>query len=221
MQQSPVEPNDPPRPEAPAADPPIRLSRWSHVVLLGAGLLIGLVTAVQLAAVMLVSGPSNTISQRYQPQLTGWTQPWLEQDWQLFGPNPQSTNTRILVRTRTGSGAVGPWVDLTAIDYAAITHDPMPSQANQNELRRAWSQYASLAPSSPLAATVRNYLVNIALQRLGSPGYGAGAASVSAIEFRVETVPIPEPGSTGPVGPSVQDLSWWTVVNQSKGAEAE
>lgn len=98
LPQPAVEPDDPPRREAPAADPPIRLSSpWSRAVLLGAGLLISLVTAVQLAAVMLVSGPDNTISQRYQAQLTGWTQPWLEQDWQLFGPNPQSTNTRILV----------------------------------------------------------------------------------------------------------------------------
>ena len=126
-------------PESP--EPQVRLSRWSRVALLGMVLLAAVVTAVQFAAVMLVSGPSNTISLRYAPQVHALTQPFLEQDWQLFGPNPQSSNTRILVRTRSANGTVGSWIDLTAVDYSAVLHDPMPSHANENELRRAWDAY--------------------------------------------------------------------------------
>jgi hypothetical protein len=166
---------------------------------------------------MLVSGPANTISLRYRPELNAWTQPWFEQDWQLFGPNPQSANTRILVRTRDRNGVIGSWIDLTAIDYAAIEHDPMPSQGNQNELRRALQEYQDLAPTSALGLSVQQYLVNFALQRLAPADSGNGSSPLSGIEFKVETVPIPAPGSTSPVSTNAQELPWWTITSQSAG----
>lgn len=207
MEQTPAEP----------AEPPVRLSRWSRVALIVIGVLIGAVTTVQTAAVMLVSGPSNTITTRYGAELSGWTQPWFAQDWQLFGPNPQSANNEILVRARTQDGAVGPWVDLTAEDYAAIEHDPIPSQGNTNELRRAWQEYRNLAADSPLTQTVQSYLANIALQRLLAQGYAGGASTFAAVEFDYANVAIPAPGSTLAVHTDMRTLPWWTITNQSQG----
>ena len=203
-------------PAGQAAEPPVRLSRRSRIALLGAVLLAAVVTVVQCAAVMLVSAPPNTISLRYAPQLHAWTQPFLDQDWQLFGPNPQSSNTRILVRTRSADGTVGSWIDLTALDYAAMRHDPMPSQANQNLLRRAWDAYQQHSPTSELGAVIRQYLVNIATQRLAALGAGTGFA---AIEFQVQGAPIPAPGSTLTPRSSVAYLPWWTVTNATGGAQ--
>jgi len=197
------------------ADPPIRLSRWSRVALLGMGLLAAAVTAVQFAAVLLVSSPPNTISLRYAPQLNGWTQPWFEQDWQLFGPNPQSSNTRILVRTRSAGGTVGPWIDLTAVDYSAIQHDPMPSQSNQNELRRAWDAYQGYSPTSSLGVLTRQYLVNIASQRLTALGRGT---SFAAIEFQIQDTPITPPGSAQSPRTNTSYLPWWIMSEQNGGA---
>lgn len=194
--------------------PQVRLSRWSRLALLGMGLLAVAVTAVQFAAVLLVSSPPNTISLRYAPQLKLWTQPWFEQDWQLFGPNPQSSNARILVRTRSASGMIGPWVDLTAVDYSAIRHDPMPSQANQNLLRRAWDAYQSASPTSSNGVLVRQYLVNIAAERLTALGEGA---SFAAIEFQVQDTPTTPPGGSQP-RTSTEYLPWWVISNSNGGA---
>ena len=197
-------------------EPQVRLSRWSRFVLVGMVLLAGVVTAVQFAAVMLVSGPANTVSLRYAPQVHALTQPFLEQDWQLFGPNPQSSNTRILVRTRSANGTVGAWIDLTAVDYSAILHDPMPSQANQNLLRRAWDAYQDYAPTSTIGVLTRQYMVNIASQRLGSLGDGTHFA---AIEFQVQDAPIPSPGSTLTPRTGVETLPWWNVASRNGGAQ--
>ena len=194
--------------------PRVQLSRWSRLALLSMGLVAVAVTAVQSAAVLLVSSPPNTISLRYASQLSGWTQPWFEQDWQLFGPNPQSSNTRILVRTKSASGTIGPWVDLTAIDYSAIRHDPMPSQANQNLLRRAWDAYQSSSPTSSNGVLVRQYLVNIASQRLTALGQGA---SFAAIEFEVQATPITPPGAAQP-RTSTEYLPWWVISSSNGGA---
>jgi hypothetical protein len=198
------------------AEPPVRLSRWSRVALLGMVLVAAVVTAVQCAAVMLVSAPPTTISLRYAPQLHTWTQPFLEQDWQLFGPNPQSSNTRILVRTRSANGVVGSWIDLTAVDYSAIEHDPMPSQVNQNLLRRAWDSYQNYSPTSTLGALTRQYLVNIASQRLASLG---DSANFAAIELQIQDAPISSPGSTLTPRSSVAYLPWWTVADKNGGAQ--
>jgi hypothetical protein len=183
------------------ADPqprPVRLSGRSRALLGLISVLIATVTAVQLAAMFLEAAPRNTVSQRYRAQLSWWTEPWLEQDWRLFAPDPQTSNQTIRARARTADGTAGPWVDLTAADYAAVAHDPMPSQANQNELRRAWDAYAASRSASGAAATpraqlVQQYLANIAARRLA----GSVAGRFTAVQLQVVSTPIPPPTAAG------------------------
>jgi len=203
---------EPEREPGPVGGPrPVRLSRWSRVLLGAAAGLIALVTAAQLAATLLAASPSNTLSQQYNAQLNWWVTPWLGQNWKLFGPDPQEENLTILVRVEDASGAQSAWVNLTAIDYAAVLHDPMPSHANENELRLAWQAYTNSKPGSVTQNLVRRYLVNFAAERLGIPIPG----DYTAVQFESLATPMPPPGSTGPQPPTNGYQPWWPLTAQN------
>jgi Family of unknown function (DUF5819) len=188
----------------------VELSRRSKAVLYLAAALIALVTTTQLAAMTLFSSPSNTLSQQAAPALNWWIQPWLKQNWKLFGPNPQSANLTVSARVRNAAGTQSGWVDLTAIDYAAVRHDPMPSHENENELRLAWDSYAQAVPSSPLSGELRQYLVNFVVQRLGIEVPG----SYTAVQLQVMSTPMAAPGAPA-LQPGTQTLPWWPLTGQN------
>ena len=206
---------EPTRVPDPVGDPqPIRLSRWPRVVLAVSAALIVAVTAVQTASMVLTASPSNTLSKQYRAQLSWWVEPWLGQNWKLFGPDPQTANLTILVRAEDAAGASTGWVDLTAIDYTAVLHDPMPSHANENELRLAWDAYQSSTANRVTQNLMRQYLVNFAVERLGLlvPG------PYTAVQFESVSTPIPPPGTTGPQPPTNHYLPWWPLTAQNGSA---
>lgn len=191
--------------------PPIALSRWSKALLAAVSLLIAALTVVQLVSMFLGAAPRNTVSQRYRAQLSWWTEPWLEQDWRLFAPDPQTSNVTIRARARRADGTTTGWVDLTAADYAAIAHDPMPSQVNQNELRRAWDAYlaAQATPGTADSADARlleQYLANIAALRLA----GSVAGPVTAVQLQAQSTPIALPGAAAHPTPKAVSTPWFT-----------
>jgi hypothetical protein len=190
---------------------PVRLSRWSRVLLGVCAALIGLVTAAQLAAMMVAASPTNTLSRQYSAQLNWWVEPWLGQSWKLFGPRPQMDNLTILVRVRDASGAQSGWIDLTAMDYSAVLHDPMPSHANENELRLAWNAYENSRAGGAVQGLTRRYLTNFAAERLGL----AVPGRYTAVQFESVSTPMPPPGTTGPQPPTNQYLPWWPLAAQN------
>ncbi len=197
-------------PEHGAGPGPVRLSRWSRAVLGLAAALVALVTGLQLAAMLLAASPPNTLSQQYRVQLNWWITPWLGQNWKLFGPDPQDTNLTLLARVRETDGAQSGWVDLTAMDYAAVRHDPMPSHANENELRLAWDAYEKSAPGGAQQAMLRQYLVNFVIERL-SPSI---PGTYTAVQLEARNTPMPLPGTTAVPSSNEQDLPWWTLTDQ-------
>ena len=199
-----------PEPAAPAPAGPVRLSRWSRITLVVVAGLIALGTAAQMAGMVLDSAPTNTLSQKYNAQLTWWVSPWMGQNWKLFGPNPQTENLTVLARAKQASGAQTSWVDLTAIDYAAITHDPMPSHANENELRLAWEAYDNSTPGSERQTLLQQYLVNFISQRLGATTSGG----FTDVQLQIINTPMPNPGTNTPKPPTNEYLPWWPLAGQ-------
>lgn len=177
------------------------------------------------ALVFLHVAPSNAVSQRYGPQINAWVYPLFEQNWRLFAPDPDSVNRQISARTaRTtadGTVQVSEWIDLTAVDNAAVEHSPFPSHTAQNELRRAWTSYLELhggsdESRSERAVMMQKYLRNIAVART-SDRFGEGAAF---IQLRVVTVPIAAPGTDGTrtaqgatKSAETRLLPWWKVTS--------
>jgi hypothetical protein len=197
-----------------------QLSRPVQLIVAGVVAVCLTATMVHVALVFLFVAPANTVSRLYQKQINAWVYPYFEQDWRLFAPNPQSVLQNVSARTMTtaagGTARLGDWVDLIAVDDAAVRHDFFPSHTAQNMLRRAWSAYdeaqgADGQLSSPRALMLQQYLRNIAVQRVTAHGH----APVSAIQLRVTTTPIPPLASAGDhaVEPasSVRILPWWQV----------
>ncbi|WP_373011356.1 DUF5819 family protein [Streptomyces sp. Amel2xC10] len=184
--------------------------------------------AVSLAHVILLFlhvAPANTVSKRYSPLINAWVYPLFEQNWRLFAPDPESVNRQILVRTAhtgpDGSTRVSSWFDLTAVDTAAVEHQPFPSHTAQNMLRRAWAGYVDSHGGDDTAHTeralmMRTYLSNIAADRVaahtGDP--------FEFIQLRVVTLPIaasgPAAGDRSRTPVENRRLPWWKVSGHAR-----
>lgn len=195
----------------------VRTGLWTTVILCVAAAL------VHVFLVFLHVAPANTVSKRFSPQINAWVFPFFEQNWRLFAPDPESVNRQILVRTaHTGPGGairVSGWFDLTAVDHAAVEHDPFPSHTAQNLLRRAWSSYVDSHGGDDKSRTERalmmqKYLADIAADRVAAHKGG----SFDFVQLRVITRPIPAPGSAGsPPKPAENRLlPWWKVSSHGK-----
>lgn len=192
-----------------------------QLIVAGAVALFLTAAVVHVVLVFLFVAPANTVSRLYQRQINAWVYPYFEQDWKLFAPNPQSVRQQISARTSTtasnGTTRLGGWIDLTAVDDAAVRHDFFPSHTAQNMLRRAWAAYADAqgadgqAPS-PRALMLQEYLRNIAAQRLTAHSH----AAFNAVQLRVTSTPIPPPDTavrSGQASSDIRLLPWWSVVS--------
>lgn len=199
-----------------------QLSWSAELVVAGAVAICVTVAVVHVLMVFLYVAPSNTISRQYAPQINAWIDPYFDQNWQLFAPDPESVEQQISARTAMagphGAFQVGGWVDLSAIDEAAVRHDAFPSHTAQNMLRRAWSSYLdshedSDESTSPQAQMFQEYLRNIAVQRVAA----RGQHGFDLVQLRVVTTPIAPPSSQtvdsdATAAPSsVRYLPWWKV----------
>ncbi|MFG2195603.1 DUF5819 family protein [Streptomyces sp. NPDC048639] len=170
--------------------------------------------------------PSNRISKSYSKPINAWVYPLFEQNWRLFAPEPESVNRHISVRTRLtaadGTVEVGDWFDLTAVDNAAVRHNPFPSHTAQNTLRRAWTTYLELHGSEDQSRTERalmlkKYLRNIAAERVAAHRHQA----FDSIQLRVITLPITSTGSvsspqrTAPAPVDTRYLPWWKTPSHA------
>jgi hypothetical protein len=181
-----------------------------------------LAALAHVCLVFLHVAPSTAVSQRYERQIDAWIYPYFEQNWQLFAPNPESVRLRISARTAAtapdGSRQVGEWLDLTAVDDAAVRHTPFPSHTAQNMLRRAWAAYDQ-QPTPERGRMLRKYLANIAAERLAA----RTRHSFEAVQLRVVSTPIAPPASSAPANaPSggarsdARYLPWWQVESHDR-----
>ncbi|MFJ8757733.1 DUF5819 family protein [Streptomyces cyaneofuscatus] len=181
--------------------------------------------------VFLHVAPSNVVSQRFNSQVDAWIYPFFEQNWRLFAPDPDSVNRQISARTAhttpDGSVQVSDWVDLTAVDTAAIKHNPLPSHTAQNMLRRSWTSYAELHGGDDLsrsdrAVMMQRYLRNIAADRMAAEQDGKPFEN---IQLRVITLPVPAQGRTegdrtaataaAAKNAGTRLLPWWKVTSDA------
>ncbi|MEU1040952.1 DUF5819 family protein [Streptomyces sp. NPDC005551] len=185
---------------------------------------------MSLAHVVLVFlhvAPPNVVSQRYKSQVDAWIYPLFEQNWRLFAPDPDSVNRTVSARTahtaRDGSVRVSPWFDLTAVDEAAIEHNPFPSHTSQNLLRRSWTSYVELHGSDDIsrsarAVMMRQYLRNVAADRVAE----LSGKPFESIQLRVATLPIAAPGTpdssrrAAAAHADLRLLPWWKVTPDGK-----
>lgn len=210
-------------PPGAAGEPQAPARAWSAgsaVVLAATGVVLLAAVMWHLAMLFLTIAPPNRLSVAYRRQIDAYVYPEFGQYWQLFAPNPLQRDNVVEARVRT-VGRVGPWVNLSAQDDAAIRHNPIPSHTEQNMLRRAWDSYMQshdLRSGKPLGLRGRataEYLERLGLQRLGAAGR---ADRPDGIQFRITAFPVPVPvtvpgGGSGsrPGRAATVVLPWWPV----------
>ncbi|MFC4495471.1 DUF5819 family protein [Streptomyces ovatisporus] len=171
--------------------------------------------------------PPNSISKRYTEKIDAWVLPLFEQNWQLFAPNPESVNQQISARTartaKDGTAVLSGWVDLSAMDTAAVRHSVFPSHTAQNMLRRAWISYerhhgGNDRSHTDRARMMKEYLRNIAADRIAAHRH----STFDSIQLRVVTKRIPPPapdgGASRPTGRESHEtryLPWWKVATHA------
>ncbi|MCX5398330.1 DUF5819 family protein [Streptomyces sp. NBC_00102] len=181
---------------------------------------VGLLACTHLAMVFLHVAPSNTLSKQYGEAVDEWIYPEFEQNWKLFAPNPLQQNISVHVRAEVvdanGDRRTTSWMSLTAEDSEAIRHNPLPSHANQNELRRAWDFYVNSHDDKNRSTGTRGelaeaYLRRIVMLRLGKHDHGG---TVDRIQLRSSSRQVPAPSWSAEKArtqPLYRELGWWTV----------
>lgn len=212
--------------------PPPRTAALSTPARIAVALAIGVVAVgavYHVGMVFLHVAPSNTLSREHSAAVDDYVYPEFEQNWKLFAPEPLQQNihvqARAEVRKPDGSLSTTGWVDLTAMDVAAMRHNPAPSHTQQNELRRAWSFYTDThddkeQPNAGDRSDMsRTYLQRILRERFG-PRLNGG--DVVRVQARSATTSVPQPSWTGQKTDTqayYRELPWWPVVTTPAGQE--
>ncbi|MFF7360189.1 DUF5819 family protein [Streptomyces sp. NPDC008125] len=181
---------------------------------------IGLLACVHLGMVFLHVAPSNTLSKEHAESVNEWIYPEFEQNWKLFAPNPLQQNISVHVRVEVvsadGDRRTSRWMSLTAEDTDAIRSNPLPSHADQNELRRAWDFFVNSHDEKSRSTGMRGslseaYLRRIVMLRLDGHDYGG---TVERIQLRSSSRRVAAPPwSTEKIStrPTYRELGWWNV----------
>ncbi|MGW3244759.1 DUF5819 family protein [Streptomyces sp. NPDC001070] len=195
-----------------ALSPPARVA----VALALATAVVGV--AVHLLMVFLHVAPENTATKQHGDLVGGYVYPEFEQNWKLFAPNPLQQNIHVWARADVhkddGTNEVTGWVDLTALDAAAIRHNIAPSHTQQNQLRRAWTFYSASHGENNKPIGMRGELSRQYLQRIVEHRFGPrlNGGEVARVQVRTGATPVaapewsPEKIDTRTV---FQVLPWW------------
>lgn len=199
------------------------LSRLSRMVIAAVVAAVAIGAAVHLAMVFLELAPPNTVSQAEAKTVNAYIYPEFEQNWKLFAPNPLQENSDVQARAEVvlpnGTAQTTGWVDLTAMDDAKVLHNPFPSHANQNELRRAWGFYTDTHDDQNRSNGMRGdlaqqYVLRIVAHRFG-PRLNGGA--LQRIQVRSETWAVAAPPWSSEkidTRPVYRVLPWWSVGSE-------
>ncbi len=101
-----------------------------------AAVVLGLVLSFHFAATALWVSPAGPIYDAVAPVVNPYMQPFFQQGWNLFAPNPWSGDDTILLRARwtdrsTGQLRTSDWVDVTTREWNGILHNPLHPRSDQ------------------------------------------------------------------------------------------
>jgi hypothetical protein len=179
-------------------------------------LIVAGATVLHVGTVFLHVAPKNTVSTQYSEEIDGYIYPFFEQNWALFAPNPVAENFRLQAQSRVrnpdGTTTDSGWTDLTGDDLDHIRHNPYPSKADQNMIRRAWSSYTDSHDAKDESNTTsrgdltRDYLRRIVVHRFQDQGRGR---TLESVQVRVVTTAIGKPDVSTRPQSSIRTLGWW------------
>jgi hypothetical protein len=119
-----------------------RRSAWVR----GAAVVLALVLSFHFAATALWVSPAAPLYNALAPVLNPYMQPFFQQGWSIFAPNPDHGDYTFLFRARwtdrsTGQLRTSDWVNVTTREWNGILHNPLypRSDTYTDELSRILS----------------------------------------------------------------------------------
>jgi hypothetical protein len=170
--------------------------------------------------VFLHVAPDNTLSKGHGSAIDEYIYPEFEQNWKLFAPNPLQQNIAVHARAEVtkedGTSEVTGWVDLSAMDGAAIRGNPLPSHTAQNELRRAWDFWTGShdeehRPEGMRGELSTTYMKRIVMHRFGPELNGGFVERIQLRSATSRVAPPPWSGEEYDTDTEYSVLPWWDV----------
>ena len=98
--------------------------------------MLALVLSFHFAATALWVSPAGPIYNAVAPVVNPYMQPFFQQGWNLYAPNPWSGDYTFLLRARwtdhsTGQLRTSDWVDVTTREWNGILHHPVHPRSDQ------------------------------------------------------------------------------------------
>ncbi|WP_166355451.1 DUF5819 family protein [Phytoactinopolyspora limicola] len=124
-----------------------------HVPPLARGIaffLVGLL-GIHFLMTFLWNAPDNPVKEALREEVNGYIQPFFQQNWSLFAPNPVSSESELLLRARTEDPVTGDirtteWVSPTQLEWSVVRGNPAPSRVSRlsanmhRRLNSAWNR---------------------------------------------------------------------------------
>ncbi|NDL59090.1 DUF5819 family protein [Phytoactinopolyspora mesophila] len=112
--------------------------------------LVGLL-GIHFAATFLWNAPDNPIKDSVRDEMRSYIQPFFQQNWSLFAPNPVSSEGEVLLRARTEDPVTGDvrtteWISPTELEWSVVRDNPAPSRVSRlssnlhRRLNTAWNR---------------------------------------------------------------------------------
>ncbi|MGW7519671.1 DUF5819 family protein [Streptomyces sp. NPDC054796] len=198
------------------------LSVPGRVIVAIAVAVVAVTVAYHILMVFLHVAPENTATRQHGQAVDDYVYPEFEQNWKLFAPNPLQQNIAVHARARIakdgGTETTG-WVNLTAMDGAAIHHNIAPSHTQQNELRRAWEFFNNSHDGKGKPVGLRGELSEKYIKRIvmGRFGTELNGGTVEGIQVRSAVTPVAPPPWSAEKTDNKTDYQvkpWWPVASE-------
>ena len=90
---------------------------------------VAVILPLHTAMTFLHVAPVNPVSVAASPVVTSWIYPYFQQNWQLFAPDPVSSDSGVLAQGRVSAdGDPTGYVDLSSPTLEARLHNPIPNR---------------------------------------------------------------------------------------------
>ncbi|WP_129669862.1 DUF5819 family protein [Phytoactinopolyspora endophytica] len=99
---------------------------------------LGTALTAHLAATAIFVGPDNVAKETWEEPLDSYMEPFFQQNWSLFAPNPIGTERILYVRGWYDAERATEWVNVSELEtQAAITHNLFASRAGKVTIQLA------------------------------------------------------------------------------------
>lgn len=137
--------------------------------------------------IALINAPENLLTDVLSGPLDWYSTPLVQQEWQVFAPNPGARTYHVLARVRSSNNQIGAWYDVSQFFVADLRSDPLsPNWALAEGLDHA---LATVWSSDKVVSALSIRIVERSAAIVLTQGGKAGDAVALQIELQRQDTP--------------------------------